>query len=117
MPKIDPRLASLLAPEHRPSEPEPDPLEHLRDTTTGSLEQDCAEETSALLAGFKDRKRRENDRFRRATDTEHWVAICFDSRDAKEAFLEAAGGLDLGDKYVDGHAFAGRLGLNISDAR
>ena len=110
MRKPDPRLARLLPAASRPSDPEPDPLEHLRGQTSGSLEQDCAEETSAILEGFKDRKRRENDRFRRATDTEHWVAICFDSRDAKEAFLAAAGGLDLGDKYIDGHQFAKRLG-------
>lgn len=113
MRKPDPRLASLLAAKHRPSDPEPDPLEHLRGQTSGSLEHDCAEETSALLAGFKDRKRRENDRFRRATDTEHWVAVCFDSREAKEAFLAAAGGLDLGDKYIDGHEFAKRLGYEL----
>lgn len=109
--KPDPRLNKMLAAKHRASDPEPDPLEHLRGQTTGSLETDCAEETSALLAGFKDRAKRENDRFRRATDTEHWIAVCFDSRAAKEAFLQACGGADLGDKYLDGHQLGQRLGL------
>lgn len=62
------------------------------------------EEVSETLASFKDREKQEAKRFRDATDSEYWVAICFHSRADKEAFL-AEHGLDhLGDKYLDGYA-------------
>ncbi|SES49099.1 hypothetical protein [Actinokineospora terrae] len=94
----DDLLAQLNAP------PEPDPLENV--DYTGDLEADSAAELDALAKGFRERTAREDERFRLATDSEHWFAMCFKTRAAKEAFLRAARLLILGDKYIDGHAAA-----------
>ena len=94
-------------------EPEPDPLEGV--TYTGQLEVDALAELSALETAFKGRRKREDDRFRDATDSEYWVAVCFKTRAHKEAFLAGLPGISPidGDKYVNGHELAHRLGINI----
>lgn len=95
------------------AEPEPDPLADV--DYTGDLEADSAAELTALQQGFRDRAQRENDRFRLATDSEYWVAVCFKSREDKEAFLRAAGLAQIGDKYLDGYAVARALGIEMSE--
>ncbi|WP_058622881.1 hypothetical protein [Microbacterium testaceum] len=55
----------------------------------------------------------EADHFKRATDSEYWVAVCFKSREEKERFLESAGLTDLSDKYLDGRAVANRLDVSL----
>ncbi|MBM7771741.1 hypothetical protein JOD54_001945 [Actinokineospora baliensis] len=99
----DELLAQLNAP------PEPDPLENV--AYTGDLENDAAAELDAVAKGFRERTAREDDRFRLATDSEYWFALCFKTRADKEAFLRAARLLILGDKYLDGHAAARILGI------
>ncbi|WP_026424680.1 hypothetical protein [Actinokineospora inagensis] len=99
----DDLLAQLNAP------PEPDPLENV--AYTGDLEGDAAAELDALAQGFRERTAREDERFRLATDSEYWVALCFKTRADKETFLRAARLLTLGDKYLDGHAAAHILGI------
>lgn len=102
---VDPRSFGL----DRPSDPEPDPFAELRGQTSGSLETDSQEEVSALSSAFKSRANRERDRFRRATDSEYWVCICFDDRDAKDRFLRDHNLTDLGNKYLDGEKVRTRL--------
>lgn len=41
-----------------------------------------------------------------ATDSEHWFAVNFETREQKEAFLRALGLFDEADKYLDGLAAA-----------
>lgn len=79
----------------------PDPLKDV--DYTGNLETDSAKELTALEQGFRDRAKQEQDRFRLATDSEYWVAICFTSREDKEAFLRKHNLDSLGDKYLDGY--------------
>jgi hypothetical protein len=68
--------ADLLA--QRNAEPEPDPL---RDVDyTGDLATDAATELDALAIGFRERTKREDERFRLATDSEFWFVLCFRSR-------------------------------------
>lgn len=77
-----------------------------------TTEEMAAEETSELLQGFKDRAKREQQRFVQATDSEFWFAICFQTREQKEEFLHKwLGSLDLGDKYLDGMQVAELLGI------
>ena len=102
----------------------PDPLADVE--YPGDLAGDSAVELAALgkalkaasapppdanAEGFRDRQRAEQDRFRLATDTEYWFAMCFKSREEKDAFLEAAGLTHLGDKYLDGAAVGKILGV------
>jgi len=69
---------------------------------SGDLARDAAAELTALEQGYRDRAKAEAKRFRDATDSEFWFAVCFKTREAKEAFLEAWGLEELGDKYLDG---------------
>lgn len=91
--------------------PEPDPLKDVQ--YTGDLQADAGTEIAALEQGYRDRAKAESNRFKRATDSEYWVAVCFTTREEKEAFLERSGLADLGDKYLDGHDVAHRLGVDL----
>ncbi|SFO82803.1 hypothetical protein SAMN05421810_10192 [Amycolatopsis arida] len=95
------------------AEPEPDPLADVE--YTGDLPEDSRRELNALQQGFRDRARREAERFRLATDSEYWIAVCFKSREDKERFLRNAGLLAIGDKYMDGYAVARVLGVPMDD--
>jgi len=77
------------------------------------IEQRAAEEVSEILEGFRARAGREQDRFVDATDSEHWIAVCFQTREQKEEFLSKLKLLELGDKYLDGMLVAERLGVNL----
>src|SRR5574343_2114133 len=107
-PDIDPAAADLdavLDPAARRPAPEP------ARESTGTFAGDTAAELSALEQGIKDRKAAEKARFRAATDSEYWVALCFTSRAEKEAFLVAAGLLVQRHKCP-----AGRLVAAVSRA-
>ena len=78
-----------------------------------TFHQEASEELAALGSAFKARREAEADRFRLATDSEYWFAVCFTSRDEKEQFLKAAGLSDHGDKYLDGRIVADTLGINM----
>lgn len=72
------------------------------------------EDLSAVLDGFKERSKRENQRFLDATDSEYWVAFCFQTREQKEEFLAKLKLLELGDKYIDGMEAAKVMGVNLN---
>jgi hypothetical protein len=91
--------------------PEPDPLAGVK--YTDNLATDAATEFTALEHGYRDRATAERARFKRATDSEFWVAVCFTTREEKEAFLAAAGLAHLGDKYLDGREVAARLDIDL----
>lgn len=82
---------------------------------SGDLEKDSAAEFGALTVAYRERAKAEADRFTNATDSEFWFAVCFKTREEKEAFLKAAGvKLKLmGDKYLDGRQLAAVLGIKI----
>jgi hypothetical protein len=96
------------------AEPEPDPLADVE--YTGDLATDSAAELDAVAKGFRERTKKEDDRFRLATDSEYWFAVCFKSREDKDAFLAAARLLPVGDKYLDGYAVAQILGIDMPAA-
>lgn len=91
--------------------PEPDPLADV--TYTDNLAQDAAAEFTALEDGYRDRAKAEANRFKRATDSEYWFAVCFTTREEKEAFLRAAGLEHLGDKYLNGREVAQHLDIDL----
>lgn len=89
--------------------PAPDPLADV--DYSGDLAADSAAELTAMQAAYRQRAKTEADRFRAATDSEYWVAVCFKTREDKERFLAGAGLLDYGDKYLDGYIAAKKLGI------
>lgn len=72
-----------------------------------------AGEVEKVESEFAARSDREEKRFQDATDSEFWVAVCFQTRDQKEAFLKALGLFEAGDKYLDGIEVAEKLGIKI----
>ncbi len=79
-------------------------------------EEVAVQETSAVLAAFKARAKAEQERFALATDSEYWVAVCFQTREQKEAWLEATQLLKHGDKYIDGALVAKVMGIELPPA-
>lgn len=79
-----------------------------------TIEQDAQEELSEVLQGFRDRAQAENQRFVDATDSEFWVAFCFQTREQKEEFLTLLKLIELGDKYIDGMEAARKLGITLT---
>lgn len=99
-----PDMSALLA---GPQEPLADPL---ADTEyTGDLEEDAAAELTELERAYRDRAKNEAGRFKAATDSEYWFAVCFKSRAEKEKFLQEYGLDPIGDKYLDGKKVAARI--------
>ncbi|MEU6033985.1 hypothetical protein ABZ801_01105 [Actinomadura sp. NPDC047616] len=84
-------------PEPTP-EPEPDP------------EPDLDAEEAERRQGFRERARREAERFELATDSEFWLAFCFRKPEHPAAFCEATGVPADERRYVDGPALAAKLG-------
>lgn len=116
----DPELAALLRGSRRLTSkkpligqlnPTPDPLAGVPET--GDLEVDSAAELDALQVAFRSRRKDEDARFRDATDSEFWFAVCFKTRAEKAAFLRNAGLIEHGDKYLDGAQVAETLGVAI----
>ena len=77
------------------------------------VEADVAVEMTETLRLLLEHKKRQRDLYRISNDDEFWLAICFQSREQKEAFLAALKLADLGDKYIDGLQVAQRLGVAI----
>lgn len=80
---------------------------------TGDLSADSEAELQALDQAYRDRAAQEQKRRKLATDSEFWFAVCFESREEKEAFLKAVGAKRNihGDKYISGKAFAKLLNI------
>ncbi|TDQ01261.1 hypothetical protein [Labedaea rhizosphaerae] len=95
------------------AEPEPDPLSAV--DYTGDVEADAHAELNAIQQAFRDRAKREEERFRLATDSEFWFVLCFRTREDKELFLRNAKLMGVGDKYLDGYAAARILGVPMED--
>jgi hypothetical protein len=83
---------------------------------TGKVEADSQAEMSAMLKGFAARKKRDDRRFADATDSKYWVAVCFQTRAQKEAFLKAMDWAKWGDKYLDGSKIAAKQGIELPPA-
>jgi len=87
--------------------PVPDPLANVE--YTDDLAVDAASELSALEQGYRQRAKMEASRFKDATDSEFWFAVCFHNREEKEAFLQEFKLAKLGDKYLAGAKVASIL--------
>ena len=82
---------------------------------TGDVEKDSLADLDAVQAGFRQRAKTENNRFELTTDSEYWVAVCFQTREQKEFLLKAMQLFEHGDKYIDGQVLAERLGIALPE--
>ena len=111
-PKPDPRqraeeIKARIAAQMAARKKKPDEAEE-------PAEETAKRELSELESAFK--RRAEAERFMLATDSEYWVAICFQTRDQKEEFLRALDLIRHGDKYLDGWTVAKKLGVQLTRA-
>lgn len=83
---------------------------------TGDAELDSEADLDAVQAGFRARASADAGRKLAATDSEYWFAVCFQTREQKEAFLAAMKLMEHGDKYLDGQVLAQRLGVELPPA-
>lgn len=83
---------------------------------TGNPEIDSKADLDEVQKSFRERIKMENERFQNTTDSEYWFAVCFQTREQKEAFLKAMNLFLIGDKYLDGVEVAKQLGINIPAA-
>ena len=102
--------------ERKVSDPVPNPLDTV-DYSAGDPEVSSQEEASALLDGFRERAKREAERFTLATDSEFWFAVGFQSREQKEAFMAAMKWLGYGDKYLNGCHIAEDSGIKLPQVK
>lgn len=77
------------------------------------LESEAAAESNEILESFKQRAANENERLLDATDSEFWVAVCFQTREQKDEFLRKSGLQKIGDKYLDGIKVAKQMGIAL----
>jgi len=111
----DEDLFSLPGAVVKTTDSETDADSHLRtDLQAEDIEAVAEAEITSVLAGFKDRARKEEARFIDAVDTEHWVCLCFQTREQKEEWLRKTGLAELGDKYLDGMRVADEMGITLT---
>lgn len=80
---------------------------------TGDEEADTVAEASALLTAFKARSNERDAHYKTAMDSEFWFAVCFATREQKDAFLQAKAWVLAGDKYLDGAVVAELMGVEL----
>lgn len=88
-----------------------DPLAGLPEL--GDIEANADREVDIALEELLAERRRQKERWRTTNDDEFWFAVCFQSRQQKEDFLQRAGLHDMGDKYLDGLRLAAHFGVDI----
>lgn len=70
---------------------------------------------AAKVGSFKAKGAKENERRRLATNPNFWCCLVFQSEAQKVAFLQNAGLVELGERYLDGRLVAKILGVSIPE--
>jgi hypothetical protein len=99
-----------------PDDPDEPPEEEQQ---PASYEEMHANTAGEIRTAFMERAAKDKQRYLEATDSEFWVAVCFRSREQKEAFLSAVRwpGVEVDDKYISGEVIAKALGIALPPAR
>ena len=82
---------------------------------TGNAEEDAKLETEYVLGEFRKRMNREVARKEYTDDAEFFSVVVFQSKEQRDAFVEAIGGANIDDdnQFVDGVALAKRWKIDI----
>lgn len=80
---------------------------------TRRVDEVMAADLNEMQLAFRARAKQEKERMEKATDSEYWFCVCFQSRAQKNAFLAGAGLAVIGDKYLDGTLVAQALGVDL----
>lgn len=84
---------------------------------TGNAEEDGKLETEYVLGEFRKRMNREQARKDYTDDAEFFTVVVFQSKDQRDAFVDAIGGANIDDdnQFVDGIALAKTWKIEIPD--
>lgn len=84
---------------------------------TGNAEEDGKIETDYVLGEFRKRMNREQARKDYTDDAEFFTVVVFQSKDQRDAFVDAIGGANIDDdnQFVDGIALAKTWKIEIPD--
>lgn len=77
---------------------------------TGDVEADA----SAELVKFREKAAKEAKRREKATDSEYWFCVCFQTREQVEEFLAKSGWGPTDAKYLDGQKVAQAVGVDLT---
>jgi hypothetical protein len=84
---------------------------------TGNAEEDGKLETEYVLGEFRKRMNREQARKDYTDDAEFFTVVVFQSKDQRDAFVDAIGGANIDDdnQFVDGIALAKTWKIELPD--
>lgn len=84
---------------------------------TGNAEEDGKLETEYVLGEFRKRMNREQARKDYTDDAEFFTVVVFQSKDQRDAFVDAIGGANIDDdnQFVDGIALAKTWQIELPD--
>ena len=91
----------------------PDPLAEV--DYSGNVEKDARAEAEVLYSELKAARSQQTETVLAIGDSEYWFAVCFRDRKTKDAFLAQIKATRLGDKYIDGHALAKLLKVDLCE--
>lgn len=78
-------------------------------STLEEVEAAMRQEATDLQKAFRDRAKKENQRFQDVCDTDYYMTVCFSNRAQMEEFCESVG-LDADEIFIDGREFARKIG-------
>ncbi|MER6809967.1 hypothetical protein ABT299_11860 [Spirillospora sp. NPDC000708] len=112
------RLEAMAGRGIKPGEPPPEaPPDDTDKPRLRPGDEDVSPEELEKRLGFRERARREDERFRRATDSEYWLALCFRAPEDPARFCKAARITPHGH-YVHGPELAAAVGKTaVQNAR
>lgn len=95
--------------------PVENPLKNVE--VTGNAEEDSHREFDALAEGFRERRAKEDARFKDATDSGYYFAVVFRSNEDRDEFL-AKLNMGLEDNwYLNGYDLARKLEIEIHETQ
>lgn len=92
-----------------------DLLKHLP-VIKGDLEAACDQELTEVQRQFRDNRKAEAATMTgELGDTRHWICICFDTNDRKEAFIAASGLATSHGAFADGAELASKMNIELPE--
>lgn len=92
-----------------------DLLKHLP-VIDGDLEASCDQELTEVQRQFRDNRKAETATMTgELGDTRHWICMCFDTNERKEAFIAASGLATSHGAFADGAELASKMNIELPE--
>lgn len=83
------------------------------DSREEEIIETAVQESERELTEFQKALKAENASYALRNDSNYWACLWFDTREQKEAFLNAMGWMQFGNKYLDGQEIAKEMGIRL----